>query len=496
MILTDVVNIKISNNQIKYYTSKGYDVKGGNEVKEIKVSDLPNNSGQKIKVKCDFCDNEKEITLNRYHNNTKNNNEKYACSRKCSEQKNKKTILNKYGVDNISKLKEIKSKKIKTCVKNFGVEHPQQNKNIFNKGLNSKLLLYGDKNYNNSNKMIKTKIKNICLKYNAIKYDNNFFTFLCNKCKQEYEISSSLYYNRKRIKTEICTLCNPYMSNESPNEIEVVNFIKKHYNKKIETKNRVILDGKELDIYLPDLNIAFEYNGVYWHSELYKPNNYHLNKTKLCESKGIQLIHIWEDDWKYKQNIIKSMILNKLGKTPNKIYGRKTEIREITDNKLVFDFLENNHIQGNINSKIKIGLFFDNKLVSLMTFGKSRRSINKTGEWELLRFCNILNTNVIGGASKLLKYFINNYKDNKLVSFADKSISNGDLYYKLGFKLDGITKSNFYYIIDGIKKHRFNYRKSKLIKQGYDKNKTGHQIMLDRNIFRVYDCGNLKFILE
>ncbi len=496
MILTDVVNIKISNNQIKYYKSKGYDIKGGNEIKEIKVSDLPNNSGQKIKVKCDFCNNEKEITLNRYQNNTKNNIEKYACSRKCSEHKNKKTILVKYGVDNISKLKMTKIKKTKTCLKNFGVEHPQQNLNIYNKSLETKKILYGDKNYNNSIKMTKTKIKNICLKHNAINYKDNFFTFLCDTCNQEYKISMSLYHNRKRIKTKICTKCNPYMSNDSPNELEITNFIKHNYDKKIETKNRTILDGKELDIYLPNSNLAFEYNGVYWHSELYKPNNYHKNKTDICYSKGIQLIHIWEDDWKYKQNIIKSMILNKLGKTTTKIYGRKTILEEITDNKIVKEFLNKNHIQGNINSKIKIGLFFNDKLVSLMTFGKSRRSINKTGEWELLRFCNIINTNVIGGASKLLKYFIDNYKDNKLISFADKSISNGDLYYKLGFKLDGTSKPNFYYIIDGIKKHRFNYRKSKLVKQGYDKNKTGHQIMIDRNIYRVYDSGNLRFIIE
>jgi len=496
MILTDVVKIKISNNQIKYYKSKGYSIKGGNEIKEIKVSDLPNNSGQKIKVKCDFCKKEKEITLNRYQINTKNNLEKYACSRKCSEIKNKNTLLLKYGVDNISKSENIKIKKTKTCLKNFGVKHPQQNLDIYNKSLETKELLYGNKNYNNSIKMSKTKIENICFKYDAINYKNNFFTFFCDNCNQEYEISSSLYHNRKRVKTEICTKCNPYMSNESPNELEIVKFIMKNYDKPIETKNRKILNGKELDIYLPDSNLAFEYNGLYWHSELYKPNNYHKNKTEICNSKGIQLIHIWEDDWKYNQELIKSMILNKLGKTTNKIYGRKTEIKEIEDNKLVKTFLDTNHIQGNINSKIKIGLFFNDKLVSLMTFGKSRRSINKTGEWELLRFCNILNTNVIGGASKLLNYFINNYKDNKLISFADKSLSNGNLYYKLGFKLDGITKPNFYYIIDGIKKHRFNYRKSKLVKQGFDENKTGHKIMLDRGIYRIYDSGNLRFILE
>ncbi|MCK9477547.1 MAG: hypothetical protein M0R46_16655 [Candidatus Muirbacterium halophilum] len=399
-------------------------------------------------------------------------------------------------MDNISKLKNIKEKKKNSCLNNYGVEYPQQSKNIFNKSLKTKEIKYNDKHFNNSEQMINTKNNNIKNKYKVIKYENQIFTFYCDKCNSEYDITHSLYFNRRRIKTEICTNCNPYNSNESPNERFIIEFIKENYDGEIIEKDRNILNGKELDIYLPKLNLAFEYNGLFCHSELYKPDNYHLNKTETCLEKGIQLIHIWEDDWKYKQNIVKSMILNKLGKTQNKIYARKCKIKEITDNKFIKFFLDNNHIQGYITSKIKLGLFYDDELVSIMLFGYSRRSTNKTKEWELLRFCNILNTNVVGSASKLLKYFIINYKDNKLITFADKSISNGGLYKKLGFKLDGITKPNFYYIIDGIKKHRFNYRKNKLIKMGFDKNKSARQIMLERRLYRIYDSGNLRFILD
>ena len=120
----------------------------------------------------------------------------------------------------------------------------------------------------------------------------------------------------------------------------------------------------------------------------------------MCNSNGIQLFHICEDDWIYKQNIIKSMILNKLGKSSNKIYARKTEVKEVIDNKLVREFLDNNHIQGFVGSKIKLGLFYKDELVSLMTF--SKRTFMKNEDYELVRFCNKLNTNVIGGASKLL----------------------------------------------------------------------------------------------
>ena len=202
----------------------------------------------------------------------------------------------------------------------------------------------------------------------------------------------------------------------------------------------------------------------------------------------------------HNQDIVKSMILNKLDKTYNKIYARKCEIKEIKNNKLIKEFLEANHIQGFVGSAIKIGLFYNSELVSLMTFGSRRivmgKKLTNNDEYELLRFCNKLNTNVIGGASKLFKYFINNYKPIEITTYADRSISQGKLYETLGFNFIGKTNPNYYYIIDGIRHHRFNYRKDLLVKQGYNINKTEHEIMIDRKIYRIYDSGNLKFIYK
>ena len=159
MILSKYVDVKISNNQIKYYKEKGYDIKGGNEIFSIKVSDLPLGSGSKIKVKCDICEKEKEISLGRYYINTKNLSTYYACSRKCSEEKNKDTILEKYGVDNISNSQIIKDKKVETCLKNFGVDYPQQSKEILQKGKSTKFEKYGDENYVNIEKAKKTNLE-------------------------------------------------------------------------------------------------------------------------------------------------------------------------------------------------------------------------------------------------------------------------------------------------------------------------------------------------
>jgi hypothetical protein len=537
MILSKYVNIKISNNQIKYYIKKGYNIKGGNETISIKIEDLPPNSGAKIKVKCDICGKEKEISLNRYKNNTKNLTRYYGCSRKCSEQKNKDSILKIYGVDNISKSDEIKEKKVKTCNSNFGVNYPQQSDIIFNKSKQSKFTIYGNENYNNLDKtkhtnLIKYGVEYVSQNYDIslkmkenqfLSYKNTFdnklykselikkyndifisyksfgqYEFKCD-CKKNHTflIDYKLLWHRDNTNSILCTKCNIISKNVSGLEIQLLDFIKTNYNGKIILNNRKILSPYELDIYIPELKIAFEFNGLWWHNEINKDKNYHLNKTESCENQGIQLIHIYEDDWIYKQDIVKSMILNKLGKTENKIYARKCDIRYDINIKDIKNFLEKNHIQGYVGSSVKIGLFYNNELVSLMTFGNRRiamgKKITSNREYELLRFCNKINTNVVGGASKLFKSFIKNYNPKEITTYADRSISQGQLYINLGFYFLKKTQPNYYYIVDGIRKYRFNYRKDKLIKDGYESNKSEHEIMLERKIYRIYDSGCLKF---
>jgi hypothetical protein len=151
----------------------------------------------------------------------------------------------------------------------------------------------------------------------------------------------------------------------------------------------------------------------------------------------------------FKKDIVKSRIKNILGLTGNKIYARKCEIREVksSESKL---FLNDNHIQGNVNSKIKLGLYYNDELVSLMTFGSLRKNLNQSSidnVYELLRFCNKLNCSVIGGADKLLKHFIKEYNPKEIISYADRRWSQGDLYSNLGFTEITKNKPNYWYII-------------------------------------------------
>jgi hypothetical protein len=256
---------------------------------------------------------------------------------------------------------------------------------------------------------------------------------------------------------------------------------------------RKIISPLELDIFIPSHNMAIEYNGLYWHSEIHKPSNYHLNKTELCEKQNVKLIHIFEDEWLFKQDIVKSRLKNLLGLTENRIYARKCVIKEVNIKKYK-TFLDDNHIQGSVNSSIRVGLYYNDELVSLMTFGKGRIALGgNSNQYELLRFCNKLNTNVIGGADKLLKYFIKTYQPKEIISYADRRWSQGNLYEKLNFINTHTSAPNYWYIFGRKRKYRFGFRKSILVKEGFDINKTEHEIMLERNIYRIYDCGTIAY---
>jgi hypothetical protein len=289
--------------------------------------------------------------------------------------------------------------------------------------------------------------------------------------------------------------------NTSNAENELVDFIKSIYSDEILTSNRTLLgNGQELDIVLPKLKIAFEFNGVYWHSSNRKPNNYHKIKTELAESIGYKLIHIYEDEWYNNKEIIKSRIFNMLGKNSVKIYARSCIIKEVSP-KESSEFLNTNHLQGNVNGKIKLGLYFNDELISIMTFGKLRKALgvkNTNGSFELLRFASKLNTTVIGGANKLFKHFIKYYNPNYILSFADRSWSNSvnNIYTTLNMKQLKPTEPGYYYyeISTKITKHhRFNFRKDKLIKLGYDSKLTEFEITDQMGLLRVYNSGNLKF---
>jgi hypothetical protein len=498
MLITKLIKIKKPKGvACKHYKDLGYDI-NQNEI-EIQVIHLPKYSRYIIEAECDYCKKIKNVVYGDYYKITNNGINKYACS-DCNRLKYKENCINKYGVENTFQLDYIKEKIKETNLSKYGVEYHTQSEEFKSKVKEIVINKYGVKNISQlediKNKVKKTNLEKFgseCI-FNSIDYrsgnkidnDKDHVSYLGKsihlfKCEKghNFEISNDNYYGRIRGNTPLCTVCNPISENRSIKEKDLFNYIKSIYNGEIIS---IFKDKFEIDIYLPELKLGIEFNGLYWHSDVFLENNYHINKTNYFKNKNIKIIHIWEDDWDFKKDIVKSIIKNKINLTENKIFARKCDIK-IVDYKDCKLFLDNNHIQGSVNNSYAVGLYYNNDLVSLMTFDHFEgRKKMKQYEWNLNRFCSKLDTCVIGGSSKLLNYFIKENKPKRIISYADIDWSNGQLYEKLNFKKSYETKPDYKYFIKDRRVHKSRYRKSKT--------KISESKI---NIQKIYDCGKIKY---
>ena len=311
-----------------------------------------------------------------------------------------------------------------------------------------------------------------------------YYDFLCLTCNSTF----SDYIDNGH--SPVCKICNPtnplYVSNQ---EKDVVEFIRSITDKLVIQNDKKIINPYELDIVIPDLKLAIEYCGLYWHSEIYKSkNSYHLDKMKLCNSKGYRLITIFEDEWTQKTEIVKNRLRNLLQES-TRIYARKCQVKEVSfaDAK---QFINQTHIQGNAIFKIAYGCYYQTELVAIMTFGKPR--YDKNTDFELIRYSS--KGTVVGGASRLFKHFCNNYKPTSVISYCDMRWGTGNLYSTLGFtNITPKLKPSYAYTDFVNRYHRSNYTKQQLIKEGYDANMTEHAIMNSRKMYKIWDCGHSKW---
>ncbi len=353
---------------------------------------------------------------------------------------------------------------------------------------------------------IKTTEKKIIKRLNDIDCDlvndyngyNNYTTVKCNKCNETFSFN---FPCGSWFRDTICPSCNKDKT-KSSYEYEIIDFLKSHIQTNIVHSHRVYINGikyYELDIFLPEYKYAIEFNGLYWHSENNgnKDKQYHLNKTSLCNNKNIQLIHIFSNEWLHNKEIIKSLILAKLGIFKQRIYARKCIVKEISTIEKD-QFLEINHRQGKDKSSVKLGLYYDNSLVSVMTFGK--RQISRKNVLEMIRYCTKCYVQIIGGASKLFSYFRTNYwKGEDIYSYADRRWSNGRLYDKLGFTLSHISSPNYWYTKDyNTLCHRVSFQKHKLKDklEIFNSDLTEWENMKLNNYDRIWDCGNYVYVYK
>ncbi|HPM74267.1 MAG TPA: hypothetical protein PLA71_00930 [Saccharofermentans sp.] len=431
---------------------------------------------------------------------------KHFCSRECykkfakgdeaSKQKRAETCLKKYGSRNAMGNKEVVKKIEATMMERHGVKNAAYlESNLFKRN-------NPNKNPESRRKINEGKMRHT---YSTLDRFSNLVVPLFSE--EDYVRSGGGGYSTKY--PWRCSRCGMVFLRWYHNggvplcpecdikttffEKRLMNFLS-NYGIEAKLHDRTILDnGLELDLYVPGHGLAIECDGIYWHANT--PPQKHLAKTLECEQKGIRLIHIFEDEWIYKEKIVYSRLKNILGLIHRKIHARKCEIREIS-NKISSDFVDKYHIQGSNNSKVRLGAYYKNRLVAVMTFSKSRFS--KKYEWELIRFCTISNFKIVGVASKMLTYFERVYHPTSIVSFADRRWSSTEAFYeKLGFKLSHVSLPNYWFVNrkDYTRRiSRMQYQKHIIAKlEGFDPKLTEWENMQIFGFDRIWDCGNLVY---
>jgi hypothetical protein len=434
-------------------------------------------------IKCHSnCD---KIKSNRKKTNQKKYGFDHPMKSKKVQDKLKLFFNEKYGVDNPFQSDNIKLKIKKTNEKKYGFDNPNKNKLIRGKIEKTNLIKYGHKTtlLNNvvNNKIKESKLKAYLLKwckFLGITIDNITVDgenlIIKNLCEihGEFVIDKKILYSRIFYdnKNYLCTGCNPVNKFNSFGQLEMRDYIiDLGFN--IEENNRKVLNGKEIDILIKEKNIGIEYNGLYHHSDLFKPDDYHFTKTNLAVDKNIDLIHIFEDEWQNKKETVKSLIKSKFNIFDVNINANECNIRKVNNN-FSLDFFKENNLEFLEKPELLLGLYYNSELVLMMNMKKT----SSENEYELDGFCIKNNYNIIGGASKLFRYFLKFHKPKKIISYLNRRYDNGKTFDILGFTKKKIVKPNYEYIVN---KKREN--KSKFLNHDYPK---------------IYDSGKIMYVYE
>lgn len=454
------------------------------------------------------------------------------CSWQAKEvkEKCKQSIRDHYGVDHQMKSQEVKDGMKLRYKKRHGVEHPFKDSNV-----QEKIKEKNRKNLGVDWPMQNKELHKVMHAHSALTQSVNFFNNKLSKDPQ-YEALFTLdewlannSHNTtheflwrckkcgKTFKSRVmwgaatyvrCYDCYPVMKDTSQFEKDVADYIRSL--DKFEVLNHVaktkqVIPPKEVDIVVKDKSgsivLGIEADGLYWHSVANGNDKlYHLMKTNACMDKGIQLVHIFEDEWTLKKDIVKSRISSILGIYDRRIYARQCNI-EVVSTKDARVFFGKNHLQGYCASKVVFGLQFGNEYVAMMSFGKRRKVVNgkyDSGSWELLRFACKCGTNVIGGASKLLKHFERNFNPKSLLSYADRRWSVGKLYDALGFKLDHMSEPSYWYLDGSFSRRIYRYAfakyKQKKILPKFDDKLNEQENMAANGYSWIWDCGNYVYV--
>jgi len=404
--------------------------------------------------------------------------------------KGRETIRSRYGVINVSQLPEVKHKVKQTLLEKWGVETPGNIPHIIDRRKTQTHKRWIDL-YQTVTILDRISDSSVSVSRPSA---CDRIKFQCNKCNIIDTLPSETFKFRFREYGTACTTCADIKRCRSKTEQEIANYIQQ-LGVSIKQNDRSLITPQELDIVCFDQNIAIEYCGLYWHSDLNgKDKKYHITKQQRCEAVNFRLVTIFEDEWINKSDIVKSRLRNIFRGNTTKYMARKLNLKKIS-NKVANKFCNQHHIQGAGRTDHAWGLFDTDILVAVMTFaninvakgGKSSPDI-----WELNRFCVVSNTTVIGGASKMFSAALTELDPRSVISYSDLRWNTGKLYQQLGFNYQHHTPPNYWYI--NWKKcsrmHRFGFRKN----SDDDQSLTEWENRQQQGLNRIWDCGNIKWI--
>lgn len=437
-----------------------------------------------------------------------------------------KSSLNKYGVSNPAKLDSVKSKikethenkygkwyaqtddfkkrSVETFMRNYGVSNPMHSDEVIDKIQEQNMKKWGVPYWMMLPESQKKLKEGSLKKFGTTWYSSAHLSKECLDIIHDPDklVEYVLRFPKERRTHEhiakslgcstvyLLELTRSYgdkfrdaftmMPSVSSAEIAVRNMLL-DWNIEAEYNDRTILKPQELDIYIPSHKFAIEFNGWYWHSkQAGTPICYHQDKSRKCAEQGIQLYHIFEQEWndERKRSIIESQLQAKLVGNCRRIFARKCTVKSVNTEEAK-EFLDNNHLQGYRNCSIRLGLYYDDELVCIMTFGKAYLHRDSSC-WEIYRQCSKRGYIIVGGSSKLFKAFLKQVAPDKVITYSDFATGTGNVYAQLGFKPVRLTAPNYKWISQTDVRSRYQCQFKDEVK-----------IMESRNYVQLFDSGNM-----
>lgn len=422
--------------------------------------------------------------------NTNIENHGYKNSFQFSRDKIVQSMIKNHGVESPLQNDEIKAKVFETNRERYKYHSPMMNQEVQQKSKDTCMRIYKHKYASRAHYSEKA---------NEYLYDRDKLQSLYDEVGNSHQIAKELGIGSHRtilqaLREHDIEIKDHSDKRESEAEKQIRRFLEENGIEYIHNTYNIV-PPKEIDIYIPDANVAIEYNGVYWHSDVYKDKWFHQEKSVGCMDKDILLIHVYEDQWvePSTREIIKEKILQKCGQSnKQKVFARKCKVVDVEPVVARHFYLET-HIQGYNDSKYNYGLEYNGELIACVSF-KKKQGYNNT--FDLVRYAT--KQNVVGGFSKLLKHFQRNVSWETIETFASLDYSHGGVYEKTGFENCGITEPNYYYFKGLTRFSRNKFMKHLLsdLLDNYDEELTEKENMSLHGYTLMYDSGSIKYKLS